>query len=57
MNVARDFQVEEMVDGFQTTSFASRPPNFLREIEIIRTWANNNQEEDNTNGELTNVIN
>ena len=50
--------VDDMLDGLQTTSFASRLPSAPREIEIIRAWANNpNLDESNTNEELTNVLN
>ena len=50
--------VDDMLDGLQTTSFASRLPSAPREIEIIRAWANNpNPDESNANEELTNVLN
>lgn len=34
--------VDEMLENCQTTSFASRPPNSLREIQLIRAWENYN---------------
>ena len=50
--------VDDMLDGLQTTSFASRLPSAPREIEIIRAWANNpNPDESNANEELTNMLN
>jgi len=50
--------VDDMLDGLQTTSFASRLPSAPREIEIIRSWENNpNPDESNANEELTNVLN
>ena len=33
--------VDDMLDGLQTTSFASMLPSAPREIEIIRAWENN----------------
>ena len=51
-------RVDDMLDGLQTTSFASRLPSAPREIEIISAWANNpNSDESNANEELTNVLN
>ena len=50
--------VDDMLDGLQTTSFASRLPSAPREIEIIIAWENNpNPDESNTNEELTHVLN
>ena len=50
--------VDNMLDGLQTTYFASRIPSAPREIEIIRAWENNpNLDESNTNEELTHVLN
>ena len=50
--------VDDMLDGLQTTSFASRLPSAPREIEIIREWENNpNPDENNTNDESTGVLN
>ena len=50
--------VDDMLDGLQTTSFASRLPSAPREIEIIRAWENNpNPYENNTNEESTDVLN
>ena len=50
--------VDDMLDGLQTTSFASRLPSAPREIEIIRAWENNpNPDENNANGETNDVLN
>ena len=50
--------VDDMLDGLQTTSFASWLPSAPQEIEIIRPWENNlNLDESNSNEELTNVLN
>lgn len=49
---------EDALDDYDTTSFAVRPPNAPREIELIRAWADNpNREENQLDGETTNVIN
>ena len=49
---------DDMLDGLQTTSFASRLPSAPREIEIIRAWENNpNPYENNANEESTDVLN
>ena len=41
---------DDMLDGLQTTSFASRLPSAPREIEIIRAWANHpNPDKSNAN--------
>jgi hypothetical protein len=50
--------VDEILDGCQTTSFSSRPPNAPRAIKLIRAWVNSsNQEENKSNRETKNVIN
>lgn len=49
--------VDEIIYGYQMTSFVSNPPYAPREIELIRAWENNpNEQEDNSNGESRNVI-
>ena len=51
-------RVDDMLDGLQTTSFASRIPSAPQEIEIIRAWENNpNPDENNVNEESTDVLN
>ena len=51
-------RVDDILDGLQTTYFASRLPSAPREIEIIRAWANNpNPDENNANEESTDVLN
>ena len=50
--------VDDILQGLQTTSFASRLPSAPREIEIIRAWANNpNLDENNANEQSTDVLN
>ena len=50
--------VDDMLDGLQTTSFASRLPGEPWELEIIRAWENNpNPDESNANEDLSNVLN
>ena len=51
-------RVDDILDGLQTTSFASRLPSAPQEIEIIRAWKTNpHLDERNTNEQLTNVLN
>ena len=50
--------VDDILDGSQTTCFASRLPSAPQEREIIRAWENNpNPNESNSDEELTNVLN
>jgi hypothetical protein len=48
---------DDILEGCDTTSFASRPPNAPREIELIQAWANNpNVEADQLDGESIDVM-
>lgn len=49
--------IDDMLDGLQTYSFAVRTSNAPWKIEIIRSWENNpNPNENNTNSGLTNIL-
>ena len=49
---------DDILEGCDTTSFASRPPNAPREIELIRAWANNlNSEVEDPNGKSIDAMN
>lgn len=49
---------DDILEGWDTTSFASRPPNAPMEIELIRSWAKNpNGEADQPDGESIDVMN
>ena len=49
---------DDILDGLETSSFAARLPNARREIDIIRSWANiHDSEENSINDASTDVIN